>query len=140
MNEELDRRTFLLGASALVALCPIDLSQTASTASSKRARGKIDSYTVDLANADRKLDIYNVRLRNYGSPGRMPTIPGPLLDRMEVIGFDGYTVAEKVAIARDYLWPRQLGRNGLREGDVGASGSRGPRRSRATPTTSPPRA
>ena len=49
------------------------------------------------------------------------TIPGPLLDRMEVIGFDGYTVAEKVAIARDYLWPRQLKRNGLREGEVTVS-------------------
>jgi ATP-dependent Lon protease len=42
------------------------------------------------------------------------TIPGPLLDRMEVIRFDGYTTAEKVAIARGYLWPRQLERNGLR--------------------------
>src|SRR6187200_2260528 len=42
------------------------------------------------------------------------TIPGPLLDRMEVIRFDGYTVAERVAIARDYLWPRQRERNGLR--------------------------
>jgi ATP-dependent Lon protease len=41
------------------------------------------------------------------------TIPGPLLDRMEVIRFDGYTTAEKTAIARDYLWPRQLERNGL---------------------------
>jgi ATP-dependent Lon protease len=49
------------------------------------------------------------------------TIPGPLLDRMEVIGFDGYTVTEKVAIARDYLWPRQLKRNGLREGEVTVS-------------------
>ena len=51
------------------------------------------------------------------------TIPGPLLDRMEVIRFDGYTTSEKVAIARGYLWPRQLERNGLR-----------PRRSRS-PTT-----
>src|SRR5881392_2799446 len=46
------------------------------------------------------------------------TIPGPLLDRMEVIRFDGYTVDEKVAIARGYLWPRQVERNGLREGEV----------------------
>jgi ATP-dependent Lon protease len=46
------------------------------------------------------------------------TIPGPLLDRMEVISFDGYTVAEKTAIARDYLWPRQLERNGLLADEV----------------------
>ena len=46
------------------------------------------------------------------------TIPGPLLDRMEVIRFDGYTVDEKTAIARGYLWPRQIERNGLREDEV----------------------
>src|SRR5687768_10114956 len=46
------------------------------------------------------------------------TIPGPLLDRMEVIRFDGYTTDEKVAIARDYLWPRQVERNGLAAEDV----------------------
>jgi ATP-dependent Lon protease len=46
------------------------------------------------------------------------TIPGPLLDRMEVIRFDGYTVDEKTAIARGYLWPRQRERNGLREDEV----------------------
>jgi ATP-dependent Lon protease len=46
------------------------------------------------------------------------TIPGPLLDRMEVIRFDGYTTDEKVAIARDYLWPRQVERNGLDATDV----------------------
>jgi ATP-dependent Lon protease len=46
------------------------------------------------------------------------TIPGPLLDRMEVIRFDGYTVDEKVAIARGYLWPRQRERNGLIEDEV----------------------
>jgi ATP-dependent Lon protease len=46
------------------------------------------------------------------------TIPGPLLDRMEVIRFDGYTVDEKVAIARGYLVPRQRERNGLREDEV----------------------
>ena len=46
------------------------------------------------------------------------TIPGPLLDRMEVIRFDGYTTSEKVAIARGYLWKRQLERNGLRPEEV----------------------
>src|SRR5256884_620675 len=46
------------------------------------------------------------------------TIPGPLLDRMEVIPFDGYTTAEKVAIARGYLWPRQRDRNGLLDDEV----------------------
>src|SRR5437899_1674050 len=46
------------------------------------------------------------------------TIPGPLLDRMEVIRFDGYTTDEKVAIGRDYLWPRQVERNGLDRTDV----------------------
>src|SRR6266581_1336420 len=47
------------------------------------------------------------------------TIPGPLLDRMEVIRFDGYTSEEKLAIAKGYLWPRQRDRNGLREDEVG---------------------
>jgi ATP-dependent Lon protease len=46
------------------------------------------------------------------------TIPGPLLDRMEVIRFDGYTTSEKVAIARGYLWPRQVERNGLKPDEV----------------------
>jgi ATP-dependent Lon protease len=46
------------------------------------------------------------------------TIPGALLDRMEVIRFDGYTIDEKVAIGRGYLWPRQVERNGLRLDDV----------------------
>jgi ATP-dependent Lon protease len=49
------------------------------------------------------------------------TIPGPLLDRMEVIRFDGYTTDEKVAIARGYLWPRQRERSGLREDEVSVS-------------------
>jgi ATP-dependent Lon protease len=49
------------------------------------------------------------------------TIPGPLLDRMEVIRFDGYTSEEKLAIAKGYLWPRQRDRNGLREDEVGIS-------------------
>ena len=46
------------------------------------------------------------------------TIPGPLLDRMEVVRLDGYTEEEKVAIARDHLLARQLERNGLEPADV----------------------
>ena len=46
------------------------------------------------------------------------TIPAPLLDRMEIVRFDGYTTAEKVTIARGYLWPRQLERHGLRGDEV----------------------
>src|SRR5437879_3367756 len=49
------------------------------------------------------------------------TIPGPLLDRMEVIRFDGYTTDEKIAIARGYLWPRQIDGNGLRVDEVTVS-------------------
>jgi ATP-dependent Lon protease len=49
------------------------------------------------------------------------TIPGPLLDRMEVVRFDGYTTDEKLAIGRDYLWGRQRERNGLREDEVEVS-------------------
>src|SRR3990172_9270914 len=43
----------------------------------------------------------------------LDTVPGPLLDRMEVIQLSGYTDEEKVAIAHDYLVPRQLRENGL---------------------------
>jgi ATP-dependent Lon protease len=46
------------------------------------------------------------------------TVPGPLLDRMEVIRLDGYTEDEKVAIARDHLLARQLERNGLQAAEV----------------------
>ncbi len=46
------------------------------------------------------------------------TIPGPLLDRMEVIRIDGYTEDEKVTIARDHLLTRQVERNGLQDHEV----------------------
>jgi ATP-dependent Lon protease len=48
----------------------------------------------------------------------LETIPGPLLDRMEIIRLDGYTHDEKVAIARDHLFDRQRAANGLRDGEV----------------------
>ncbi|MGH3183823.1 MAG: endopeptidase La, partial [Streptosporangiaceae bacterium] len=49
------------------------------------------------------------------------TIPGPLLDRMEVIRIDGYTEDEKVTIARHHLLRRQLERSGLRAEEVEVS-------------------
>lgn len=46
------------------------------------------------------------------------TIPGPLLDRMELIEISGYTEEEKLQIAIRYLIPKRLKANGLSEGDV----------------------
>ncbi|HEY2769714.1 MAG TPA: endopeptidase La [Solirubrobacteraceae bacterium] len=65
---------------------------------------------------DVELDLSNVMF--IATANVADTIPGPLLDRMEVIRFDGYTTSEKVAIARGYLWPRQLERNGLRDDEA----------------------
>jgi ATP-dependent Lon protease len=48
----------------------------------------------------------------------LDTIPAPLLDRMEIISFDGYTTEEKLAIAKGYLVPRQLKRNGLKPEEI----------------------
>ena len=45
-------------------------------------------------------------------------IPGPLLDRMEVIRLPGYTEDEKLNIAERYLIPKQIKRNGLKEGEI----------------------
>ena len=45
-------------------------------------------------------------------------IPGPLLDRMEVIRIPGYTEDEKIAIADKYLVPKQRKANGLKDGEV----------------------
>ncbi|KAG2226628.1 hypothetical protein INT45_005114, partial [Circinella minor] len=43
----------------------------------------------------------------------MESIPGPLLDRMEVVHLSGYTTDEKMHIARSYLWPKQIEAHGL---------------------------
>jgi ATP-dependent Lon protease len=48
----------------------------------------------------------------------LDTIPGPLLDRLEIITVDGYTEDEKVAIARDHLLARQVRSNGLESDEV----------------------
>jgi ATP-dependent Lon protease len=48
-------------------------------------------------------------------------IPGPLLDRMEVIRIPGYTEDEKINIAMRYLLPKQIDSNGLKEGELSLS-------------------
>ena len=48
----------------------------------------------------------------------LDTIPAPLRDRMEIIRLDGYTEYEKVEIAKNYLVPRQIKANGLREKEI----------------------
>ncbi|MFC4123874.1 endopeptidase La [Nocardia rhizosphaerae] len=65
---------------------------------------------------DLDLDLSNVLF--IATANVMDTIPGPLLDRMELITVDGYTEADKVAIARDFLVPRQLERNALTDEEV----------------------
>ena len=65
---------------------------------------------------DVELDLSEVVFIATGNMAE--TIPAPLLDRMEVVRFDGYTTDEKVAIAKGYLQPRQRDRNGLREDEV----------------------
>jgi len=62
------------------------------------------------------LDLSDVLFLATGNVAE--TIPGPLLDRLEVIRLDGYTEDEKVTIARDHLLARQLERNGLTAADV----------------------
>lgn len=49
---------------------------------------------------------------------QLDTIPGPLLDRMEVIRLSGYLTEEKLAIAKHHLWPKQVKKAGLSRGQV----------------------
>ena len=51
----------------------------------------------------------------------MDRVPGPLRDRMEVISLAGYTEEEKLQIAKRYLVPRQIERNGLKKSQIGFS-------------------
>jgi len=48
----------------------------------------------------------------------LDSIPGPLLDRMDVIRLSGYISEEKLAIAKHHLWPRQLERAGMRKSQL----------------------
>ncbi|MCG5217478.1 endopeptidase La [Streptosporangium sp. KLBMP 9127] len=58
-----------------------------------------------------ELDLSDVLF--LATANALEAIPGPLLDRMEIVTLDGYTEDEKVAIARDHLLPRQLDKAGL---------------------------
>ena len=62
------------------------------------------------------LDLSDVLF--IATANQLDTIPGPLLDRMEIIPLDGYTDDEKVTIARDHLLARQLERNGMATDEV----------------------
>ena len=63
-----------------------------------------------------ELDLSDVLF--IATANMLETIPGPLLDRMELIQLDGYTEDEKVIIAQGHLLPRQLERAGLEAADV----------------------
>src|SRR5882757_9567301 len=62
------------------------------------------------------LDLSDVLF--LATANQLDTIPGPLLDRMEIVTLDGYTEDEKVAIAKHYLFPRQRSKAGLREDEL----------------------
>src|ERR1019366_7263578 len=65
-----------------------------------------------------EVDLDLSRIMFVATANVIDTIPGALLDRMEVIRLDGYTETEKVAIARHHLLGRQLDRAALREDEV----------------------
>jgi ATP-dependent Lon protease len=65
-----------------------------------------------------EVDLDLSRVMFVATANVIDTIPGPLLDRMEIIRLDGYTETEKVSIARHHLVGRQLERAALREDEV----------------------
>ncbi|BCR05992.1 Lon protease [Desulfuromonas versatilis] len=65
---------------------------------------------------DVPFDLSNVLF--VATANQLDTIPGPLLDRMEVIRLSGYILEEKVEIARRYLIPKALENHGLAKGQV----------------------
>lgn len=64
------------------------------------------------------VDVDLSRVLFICTANQLDTIPGPLLDRMEVIHLSGYLDSEKKAIARKHLLPRQLERAGLTRRDL----------------------
>ncbi|MDQ3758435.1 MAG: endopeptidase La [Actinomycetota bacterium] len=73
--------------------------------------GTFRDHYLDLA-----FDLSNVLF--IATANTLDTIPGPLRDRMEVIQLSGYTLEEKVHIAKRYLVPRQIAENGLTVGQI----------------------
>ncbi|WP_285259639.1 endopeptidase La [Halopseudomonas bauzanensis] len=65
---------------------------------------------------DLRLDLSKVLF--VCTANTLDSIPGPLLDRMDVIRLSGYIAEEKLAIAKHHLWPRQLERAGLRKSQL----------------------
>ena len=65
---------------------------------------------------DLRLDLSKVLF--VCTANTLDSIPGPLLDRMDVIRLSGYITEEKLAIAKHHLWPRQLERAGLRKSQL----------------------
>jgi ATP-dependent Lon protease len=65
-----------------------------------------------------EVDLDLSRVMFVATANVLDTIPGPLLDRLEVIRLDGYTESEKISIARHHLLGRQLERAALRDDEV----------------------
>jgi ATP-dependent Lon protease len=61
-------------------------------------------------------DLSNVMF--VATANSLSTVPGPLLDRMEIIELSGYTEQEKLQIAKKYLLPKQISEHGLPKGSL----------------------
>ncbi|MFT5425421.1 MAG: ATP-dependent Lon protease [Gammaproteobacteria bacterium] len=69
--------------------------------------------------ADHYLEVdYDLSDVMFVTTANSLNIPGPLLDRMEIIRISGYTEDEKINIAIKYLVPKQLEKNGLKDGEI----------------------
>ncbi|MCH4869835.1 endopeptidase La [Pseudomonas sp. PAMC 29040] len=70
---------------------------------------------------DLRLDLSKVLF--VCTANTLDSIPGPLLDRMEVIRLSGYITEEKIAIAKRHLWPKQLEKAGVSKNSLSISDS-----------------